>query len=144
MTNAFTKISLDLEKNTRQTMPWQLLQKRSGMCLAIICLWSFSWFSKEIWYSKSQNTFFKIRVLWYLGYPTWPYQIWPNQQKTLYTHKWCWFKHFKQHTWHSTRLSSWATLIPNIYINDMSRVIQKSITSQMTETFYTQVVLWRI
>ena len=59
-------------------------------------------------------TFFKIRVLWYLGYPTWPYQIWPNQQKTLYTHKWYWFKHFKQHTWHTTRLSSWTTLIPDI------------------------------
>ena len=37
------------------------------------------------------------------------------KQKILYTHKWCWSKYLNQHTWYTTRLSSWATLIPDIY-----------------------------
>ena len=91
-------------------------------------MWSFSWFSKGFWYTKSQNTSFKIRVLWYRGTSHQSHNLIKSYLtvRKHYTH----INGVVSNTLTSTHRipqgSVLGLLLFLVYVNDMSQVIQHS------------------
>ena len=94
ITNAFTKIRLDSEKSTRQTITEKIrnaIDKNQYVCGVFLD------FQKAF---DTVNHRILLSKLEYYGIRGIPHDI---------------IKHLNQHTWYTTKLSSWATLIPDIY-----------------------------
>ena len=67
----FYKKQFGFRKKTLDRLCLDNYYKKDLKCVwqESIYLWIFFWFSKGFWYSKSENTFYKIRVPCYYGYP---------------------------------------------------------------------------
>ena len=94
ITNAFTKIRLDSEKSTRQTITEKI---RNAIDNNQYACGVFLDFQKAF---DTVNHRILPSKLEYYGIRGIPHDI---------------IKHLNQHTWYTTKLSSWATLIPDIY-----------------------------
>ena len=94
ITNAFTKIRLDSEKSTRQTITEKI---RNAIDNNQYACGVFLDFQKAF---DTVNHRILLSKLEYYGIRGIPHDI---------------IKHLNQHTWYTTKLSSWATLIPDIY-----------------------------